>query len=39
MTTPSEECGEKLVGEEDKNVYSSSDDEEDEVGIETQYST
>ena len=27
------ECGEESVGEEDKDVFSSSDDEEDEVGI------
>ena len=30
------ECGEESVGEEDKDVFSSSDDLEDEVGIYTQ---
>ena len=30
------ECGEELIGEEDENVFSSADDEEDEVGIDAQ---
>ena len=33
MMTPSGECGEELVREEDKNVFSSSDDKEEELGL------
>ena len=29
-------CGEELVREEDENIFSSSDDEEDEVGVDAQ---
>ena len=34
--TPSGECGGKLVGEDDENAFSSSNDEEDEFGIDAQ---